>query len=297
MIPGVLRVVQLNIGSLFEPDWKQRRNEIVAWMNELDPDVACFQEASTRGSAESTAHWIAERLDTPMYCEFGGHVLDFDAPQLQGILFGSAVLSRWPLANPVCHRLPVADTDSMTARIPWELVHVETAGLDVFSTHLAAPPSDGHHRVLQVSAIEEVIRESRVGKDDLGGFGTRRTAMPAVLCGDFNSEPESDEMRFLAGLTQIDAKTTFFQDAWKIAGTGPGYTQDWRDNALAASLNIHRKRIDYVWVGDAFMREGDAGRVLSAELAFHVPRTGIVASDHRGLVVDIVWPTKPDEES
>jgi endonuclease/exonuclease/phosphatase family metal-dependent hydrolase len=56
---------------------------------------------------------------------------------------------------------------------------------------------------------------------------------------------------------------------------------------------VHRKRIDYVFVGDPFQRRGGAGRVLAARLAFHEPLTGPLASDHAGLVVDIVWPDRP----
>ena len=119
--------------------------------------------------------------------------------------------------------------------------------------------------------------------------------MPAVLCGDFNAEPGSDEIRFLSSLTALDGRTTFWQDAWRVAGDGPGLTQDWRTNPIAAGLNVHRKRIDYVFVGDPFLREGDAGRVLSADLAFDEARTGVLASDHRGLVVDVVWPTRPPD--
>jgi endonuclease/exonuclease/phosphatase family metal-dependent hydrolase len=118
--------------------------------------------------------------------------------------------------------------------------------------------------------------------------------MPAILCGDFNAEPDSDEVRFLTSLTALGGRTTFYQDAWRVAGDGgPGLTQDWRVNPSAAALNVHPKRIDYVFVGDPFQRRGDAGRVLSARVAFHEPRTGVLASDHFGLVVDIVWPDRP----
>ncbi len=47
-------------------------------------------------------------------------------------------------------------------------------------------------------------------------------------------------------------------------------------------------------VGDCYQRRGSGGRVLSASLAFDTQRTGVVASDHFGLVVDIAWPDRPD---
>lgn len=178
--------------------------------------------------------------------------------------------------------------------MPWELLWVSTAGLDVFSTHLAAAPSWGDHRVRQVIAIDEHIRRIRGDKDAEPTFGVRRPAMPAVLCGDFNAEPDSDEIRFLSGLTVLEGRTTFYQDAWRVAGHGPGYTQDWRTNPIAASMNVHRKRIDYVFVGDPFVRAADAGRVMSAAICFHVPITGTPASDHAGVVVEVVWPERPN---
>ena len=54
--------------------------------------------------------------------------------------------------------------------------------------------------------------------------------MPVILCGDFNAEPDSDEIRFLCSLTPLDGRTAYYQDAWRAVGEGPGLTQDWRSN-------------------------------------------------------------------
>jgi len=296
MSNGVLRVVQLNAGTLLEPGWPERRHEVVAWLDRLQPDVVCLQEIWEAPNQPNTAGWIVEQMSDAgwHWCFEGRPFADglWPDPELR---FGSAVLSRWPIDEAVYHPLPVADpSDPIVAGVPWELLHVRTAGLDVFSCHLAAAPRDAPHRRLQVLAIDEIITAARGELDAPARPGKRRPGMPAILCGDFNSEPDSDEIRFLCSLTELDGRTTFYQDAWRVAGEGPGYTQDWRTNRIAASLNIHRKRIDYVFVGDPFLREGDAGRVLSAELAFHEPLTGTLASDHAGLVVEIAWPDRPD---
>jgi endonuclease/exonuclease/phosphatase family metal-dependent hydrolase len=208
-------------------------------------------------------------------------------------VFGSAILSRWPIEEHHHFELPLAaEPDEVVSQLSWELVHAGTGGLDVFSTHLAPAPHHGDHRRAQVLAIDAHIREIRGDKDQLVP-GRRRSGIPPILCGDFNAEPESDEIRFLSSLTMLDGRTTFYQDAWRVAGEGPGYTQDWRVNPIAASLNVHRKRIDYVFVGDPFLWKGSAGRVLSAALAFDTPLTGVLASDHAGLVVEIAWPSRP----
>jgi endonuclease/exonuclease/phosphatase family metal-dependent hydrolase len=295
MADDVLRVVQLNVGSLLEPGWDERRHEIVAWLLHLDPDVVCLQEVWEDTNTVNPAGWIVERLPG-----MGGHWVFGGAPLAAALWpdpslrFGSAVLSRWPIDEHAHHLLPVGpDPDPIVAGVPWELLHVRTAGLDVFSCHLAPAPTHGLHRQVQVLAIDDIIRAARGDQDELSGFGHRRTSMPAVLCGDFNAEPDSDEIRFLCSLHALEGRTVYYQDAWRLAGDGPGYTQDWRANAIAASMNVHRKRIDYVFVGDPFMRAGDAGRVLRAELAFHEQLTGVHASDHYGLVVDVRWPARP----
>jgi hypothetical protein len=42
-----------------------------------------------------------------------------------------------------------------------------------------------------------------------------------------------------------------------------------------------------VFVGDPWRRPAGAGLVEAADLAFHEPLTGTLASDHFGLVVDV----------
>ena len=297
----VLRVLQLNVGSLLEPGWDERRHEVVAWVERLQPDVVCFQEIWVSDSTTNTAAWIVEQLTERgevWHWAFDGAPFHHDLWPDQTMRFGSAILSRWPIESSRYDRLPVVpDPDPFVNQVPWELFRVRTAGLDVFSTHLAAAPHQGRHRVEQVLAIDRIIAEVRGGADRVVP-GQRRPTMPAILCGDFNAEPDSDEIRFLSSLTAIGERTTFFQDAWRVAGDGgPGYTQDWRTNPIAAALNVHRKRIDYVFVGDPFLRVGNAGRVVRAEVVADEPLTGVLASDHCGLVAEIVWPGRPPSPS
>jgi endonuclease/exonuclease/phosphatase family metal-dependent hydrolase len=298
MTDDVLRVVQLNAGSLLEPGWEQRKHEIVAWLDRLDPDVVCLQEIWESETTPNTAGWLVDQMPAGRWhWTFAGAGF---GPQITAdptVVFGSAILSRWPIDDHHHWQLPLApQPDELVSQMPWELLHAETAGLDVFSTHLAPAPHHADHRRAQVLTIDTHVR-GITGERDALVFGQRRSGMPPILCGDFNAEPDSDEIRFLSSLTMLEGRTTFYQDAWRVAAEGPGYTQDWRTNRIAASLNVHRKRIDYVFVGDPFLRKGSAGRVLSADLAFDVPLTGILASDHRGLVTEIAWPSRPPAPS
>ena len=147
-----LRVLTLNIGSLLEPDWDRRRHEIVAWVDRLDPDVICFQEVSERADRPNTAGWIAEATERDWHWMFGGGHLPADMWPDTTTLFGSAVLSCWPIEESQYHRLgtaPGATPDPLVEAVPWELFHARTAGIDLFSTHLAPAPSHGAHRRVQ----------------------------------------------------------------------------------------------------------------------------------------------------
>jgi endonuclease/exonuclease/phosphatase family metal-dependent hydrolase len=281
-----LRVVQLNIGSVYEAEWARRRHEIVAWLDELQPDIVCLEEVWESATVPNTAGWLAEHAAGEWHWVFGGAPMPLPGadPSHQ---WGLAVLSRHPIDEHQRFALPLAG-DAGPAPGPVGLLHARTGDLDVFAAHLAAAPTDALHRRAQVLAIDEHVRAVRGDRDAQPDFATRRASPPAILCGDFNAEPDSDEIRFLSGLTALEGRVTFWQDAWRVAGdAGPGHTQDWRTHPLAADLNVHRQRIDYVFVGDPFRRAGDAGRVLSARVVFDEPRTGIQASDHRGLLVEV----------
>lgn len=82
-------------------------------------------------------------------------------------------------------------------------------------------------------------------------------------------------------------------DAWAVAGDGPGYT--WTIDNPAAKPVIdqlvgqpnHRRRLDYVFIGSAHHHPDAYCSVRAASLAFDHPFGGIWASDHFGLVIDI----------
>lgn len=283
---SVLRVVTLNMGSLFEPDWVNRRHEIVAWLRELDADVVCLQEVWETDTEENTAKWIVDQFDDGhWHWAFGGpEVTVFTRPD--PIRFGSAILSRWPLEWTALDVLPIDQRPEAPDfyRLPMELFSARTAGVDFYSTHLSAAPAQAYHRIQQVLFIDETIRSRRRQADDVG----------PILCGDFNAEPGSDEIRYLMSLATIEGRSTYFQEAWHVtAQEGLGLTADPRINKTAAYLNVPPKRIDYVFASDAFFRPNGAGLITHVERCFHEPRTGVFASDHFGLMAEIGWPGRP----
>jgi len=144
----VLRAVDFNANSFLESAWPDRRREIVAWLDRLQPDVVCLQEIWQDATHPNTANEIVDQTtDAGWHWHFGGRSFAswlWPDPEL---LFGSAILSRWPIDSADYHALPLADEPhapekpfNLTMGVPWELVHVRSAGLDIFSRHLAPPP-------------------------------------------------------------------------------------------------------------------------------------------------------------
>jgi endonuclease/exonuclease/phosphatase family metal-dependent hydrolase len=143
---------------------------------------------------------------------------------------------------------------------------------------------DGVAREKQVLAIDAEIRA--IGRDN--------TSAPHILCGDFNATPDSDEMRFLRGLTTLDGRRTHFQDAWlrlhreAERGDGPEQGITWSsENELTRplrSLDIDR-RIDYIYVTSR--KKDGRGTIHDCRVTLTERENGICASDHYAVVADV----------
>ena len=98
--------------------------------------------------------------------------------------------------------------------------------IPVFVTHLSWKLHQSDIRQQQVAFIAARIKE--LAPVDQLGF-------PPVLMGDFNAEPESDEIRYLRGYTSRLGRSIYFADCFAAAGDGsPGYTYA-RDNVYASA--------------------------------------------------------------
>jgi endonuclease/exonuclease/phosphatase family metal-dependent hydrolase len=261
----------LNIWNLSGP-WRQRREEICVWIERLHPDVVCLQEVVEAGDGRNTASWLAAspQLSALGYAATMGPGLGLDGAGW----FGNAVLSRHEVSASQVVPLPALEHED-EGRV---LLHVRTAGVDVFCTHLNWQYHHADVRRAQVLEIDTAVKRLADGA----------SPMPPVLAGDFNAEPMSDEIRFLTGDAVLDGRSTYFQDAWRVAGgAGPGWTWDNR-NPFAAHEHEPDRRIDYVLVG--WRREGGAGRVESARVVCDRALTGTYATDHYGLVADLAGP-------
>ena len=262
------RIVTLNIWNRQGP-WPERLPLIIEGLRALDADAISLQEVLALAGA-TQAHEIAGALGMNVHYapawDIGG-----------GLTFGNAILSPHPLTDTRCLPLPtpsgVETRSAAFARI--ECAH---GPMPFFATHLTYQQHLGHVRCTQVRALADHV--AQLAPID---------GPPPVLAGDFNADPDSDEMRFLRGLTALGGESVYFADAWLATGCeGPGYTYD-RRNPYANRSREPSRRIDYVYVRgpDRHLR----GEPLTAQLVMDQPTGGIWASDHHGVAAS-VWASK-----
>ncbi|HEX9620505.1 MAG TPA: endonuclease/exonuclease/phosphatase family protein [Polyangiaceae bacterium] len=274
----LLRVATLNIWNRSGP-WPERLALIRAELERLRPDVIGLQEVlrlepSRPGSAvEDQAAEIAE----------GGawyHCFAAAADYGNGLFFGNALLSRFPILEERGFSLPGAYSGE-TRSLLFALVETPKGRLPAFVTHLNWKYHHGSVRLEQVRFIADTVAELAPEEEP--------DTLPAVLMGDFNADPDSDEIRYLRGLHTVEGRSVFFTDAWSyVNGTAAGFTFD-RGNEFAARAHEPSRRIDYI-----FVRGPDQqfrGEPLETRVVFHhgvKTRAGPVwPSDHFGLVTDL----------
>ncbi len=145
--------------------------------------------------------------------------------------------------------------------------------IQMYCTHLSWRDDHSAVRQAQVAEICAFVRANRP------------RPFPAVLCGDLNAEPNSDEIRMITGLAAAPVPGVVFRDAWVGAGPdGPGYTCA-NDNPYVAAMLGRDMRIDYVMVGQPKL--GGVGHVLQARVAGNVAVDGIYPSDHYAVVAEL----------
>jgi endonuclease/exonuclease/phosphatase family metal-dependent hydrolase len=262
-----LRVATLNVWNRFGP-WEERLAAIRAGLEGLAPDLVGLQEVvrldPDEGDGLDQASAIAAGL--------GFHIAYSRAKDARW--FGNAALSRWPIARTQVFELPHCGTKERRTLLFAEVASPHGA-IPFFVTHLNWKLDEGHVREAQVRDIAQRV-ESLAGPE---GF-------PAILVGDLNAEPDSDEIRFLRGLTSLGGgRRVYFQDSFAVAGDGtPGYTYA-RRNPFAAPLREPDRRIDYVLVRGRDERH--RGEPLEARVCFDQPFQGTYPSDHFGVVATL----------
>lgn len=270
MAVDILRAVTLNIWNRQGP-WDRRLPLLRAGLAALEADVIGLQEVMALGGASQ-----ADEIAPP-----GWHVHYAQAWSIGGgLTWGNAIVSRWPIAHAEVLPMP-APPDLDTRSVAFAVLDAPCGAVPVFCTHLTYQLHRSDARCEQVRALADHV--ARLAPVD--GF-------PPILLGDFNSDPDADEMRFLRGLTPLGGRSVYFADAWSTTRHDPGFTYD-RRNPYALRSREPSRRIDYVLVRgpDRAFR----GEPLSARLVLDEPVDGVWPSDHFGVLAEIQAAPRPHD--
>jgi endonuclease/exonuclease/phosphatase family metal-dependent hydrolase len=255
-----------------------------------DVDVLFMQEAAT-GDGYDTAGELAQLLGMSVVGR--GTTLDFSGTHSQfpaGHRFGTAILTRLPSTGGGPVTFPQVPDSQYTFA---DLTTPSGRSLAAFSAHLAWGGASEATRLRQARDIDLHARALVTA-----ALADGRPAPLILLGGDFNTSTGSDTVRYLTGLHSVEADSTFWVDAWEVAGTGDGHTScaanPWSaETAQLVGITdptlLPDRRLDYLMVHG--WTYGRPGHPLHAALIGDRARTGDrVASDHYGIIATIADP-------
>jgi endonuclease/exonuclease/phosphatase family metal-dependent hydrolase len=230
----IVRILAYNIHHGEGMDEQLDLERIAALIAELEPDLVALQEVDRlveRTGFVDQAAVLGELTGlTPAFGDF--------MPYQDGD-YGMAVLSRWPVVSVTNHRLPDGDEPrsalAVRVRSPVSERELEFVGIHLYRT--------ADERLAQAQRLAEHLDS---------------TAVPVILAGDFNSEPDSEVVGFLSR-------------TWRFIDKG--------DDRFTFSSFAPEKEIDFV-----AYRPTDAFSVAGQRLLDEP-----VASDHRPVFVELRW--------
>ena len=232
LVETALRVLTWNLWWRFGP-WEARQPAILETLRRVDADVVCLQEVWEHGGGANQAADLAGALGYH-HVYASGHELRVRRGAASATRCSRAGRSR--AARRVRCPRPRGSTRCGSRCAP-------TSTARGARSRRSSPTSTG-------AWTRATCASSRCGPlcEFVARTRSRRT-FPPVLCGDFNAEPDSDEIRMLTGLSAVPVPKLVFVDAWRARGDGAGRTFVPTANEFAALDLEPDRRLDYVFAG------------------------------------------------
>jgi len=238
--PLRVRVLTYNIHHGEGTDEVFDLERVARVIRDAAPDLVALQEVD-EGTARAGGVFQARELGrlTGMTSIFG------EAMPYDGGSYGEAVLTRFPIVAHANHVLPASQGHEPRAAL---VVHVRPPGTDrgflFIGTHLD-----------HTQDVEDRIAQAR----KLRSLFAPRNALPSILAGDMNAEPDRIAVAVL-------------EQAWTRVSTGPTFPSDGPEHT-----------IDHV-----FLRPAKRWRVIETRVIDEP-----VVSDHLPLLVVLEWQPDP----
>lgn len=248
-------------------------------------DVICLQEVASNfpglaGGAREDEPGLFAAAFADFEPVFGAGM---DVPDGEGgrARFGNLLLSRLPVGQVFRHLLPAPADPAWPAMqrvcveaivgAPWGPVRVLTTHLEYYSARQRGAQIEAL-RALQAEAAE-LARLPAAGKESNPAFAARPRPASAIVCGDFNCEPDSVAHRLLQA--PIGAGVPRWRDAWRVISP---------DSPHASSVGLHGAEWpDRAYCCDFFFVTEDlAPRVRELRVLSET-----AASDHQPVVLEL----------
>lgn len=251
-----------------------------------DFDVLCLQEVSSAypelpGNDDKDQFAELARL-LPGFSAVAGVATDAPYPGGGRRAFGNMILSRYPVLQVFRHLLPwpvQAGIKSMqrialeaTLDVPAQPLRITTTHLEYYSAMQRRAQVE-RLRALHREAVSHAHNTCTAEPRD-GPFCVPPRGAPAILTGDFNFLPDSEDMSLLT--SPIDAATPAYRDAWNVAHPS---------RPRPPTVGLYDKA---QWPEDPFTFDFI---FVSADLAAKVKDVRVdqnsAASDHQPMVVEL----------
>ena len=275
-----MRVVTWNLQGRVG-DWEARHQAIESVLCDARPDVVMLQESWVEPDGSTQAQLLAERLD--LHAVTAAELAGFSRYPQATYWVVNAVLTRWP--SRILRAVPLFDEHQAPTWRHVLIVHVDRPDAEggafiAAGTHL----EHGLERSLTRSAqMEHLMTEV---SNAIGPSETWRERLPAIVAGDFNAVPWSDELRRATGAAETYVPGFGLVDAWDACGnTERGDTWSSSNPLVPRRAISPNRRLDYITT--TFPRRRNFGSFRSCELLALDPVDSVQPSDHYAVFAEV----------
>jgi len=247
--------------------WSERRALLREGVEQLRPDVVLFQEEVLGDEFDQTSDILGPGFHI-------AHSAGRSSQESSGI----SIASRWPIS--AVHEINLTDGGPPVEEFVW------TTLIATIDTHAGPVVVANHFPDATVQREAERVRQAALAARALEQLAA--PDVPVVIAGDFDAEPDAASLRLLLGKEPVDDLGIAYIRAWDSAHPGrPCVTFNPENPLHAMELpGWPFTQIDHVLV--RCLPTGLASlRVDACEMVHDIPRNGVWASDHVGLVADL----------
>ncbi|CAB4371575.1 MAG: hypothetical protein F2947_03425 [Actinobacteria bacterium] len=277
---GGVRVLTWNVQGRIGA-WEKRQLAIESVLASVEPDLVMLQESWVEPNGHTQASLVAKHLG--FHATTAIELAGFDAYPQASYWVVNAVISRWPLQ--IRRAVSLVDENELPT---WRHVlavdvHRPTEAGGPFlaaGTHLehgvdrsVTRSAQMHHLVNEIAGL-------------LGDAEVRKQSLPAVVAGDFNAVPWSDEVRRATGASAPFLPSFVLIDAWEACGNRTRGDTWSTENPLVPRKAVYpNRRLDYITTTAPRLR--NHGSFESCFLAGIDQVDGTQPSDHYAVVAEV----------